>query len=144
MKAGAASEFDSAGEEPARSVACDGIFHSAADSIEQFAGVGSAFGIDRNMHPPDDVGLDPRNLLDRAIIHRHQRRAFDPLFTDVAALKIATKHDVGVTMKHRTLMNMREGPVVVSLVNKIIEAARRIVGVTVHSSEPRMKNADVE
>jgi hypothetical protein len=144
MKAGTANEFDSAGEEPAGSVVRDGIFYSAADSVNQFAGMGSTLCIDRNMHPSDDVDLDPRNLLDRAVLHRHQRRAFDTIFTDVAALKVAAKHDVRVTMKYRTLMNMRERPVFISLVDKITEAARCVVGVTVHSSESCMKNANVE
>ena len=60
------------------------------------------------------------------------------------ALQIAAEHNMRPFVKHRGLMHVRQRPVVVSLVDEVIDGARRIVGVAAHSAETGMKNTDVE
>jgi hypothetical protein len=50
----------------------------------------------------------------------------------MAALEVAAEHDVGVNMENAAVVDMRERPVVIALVDEILERAWRVVGVAVN------------
>ena len=47
-------------------------------------------------------------------------------------------------VQNAALMHVAESPVVIALVDEVLECAGRIVGVVSHTAESRMKYADVE
>ena len=85
-----------------------------------------------------------RNLLDLAVLDRDKRCAFRTAFADVPALKIAAEGDMRPLVQDGGLVHMRERPIVVALVDQVLDGARRIVGVAAHAAQTGVKDTDVE
>ena len=79
-----------------------------------------------------------------AVLDRHHGRTLGAGFTDMAALEVAREHNIRVLMQHLTAVHMPERPVVVALGDQLVEAARRVGGVTFASFQGGVEDADVE
>jgi hypothetical protein len=62
-----------------------------------------------------------------AILDYDKRRAFRATLADMSALEIAAKHDVRSLVQDGGLVNMHERPIVVALVDQVLDGARRKV-----------------
>src|SRR5713226_4942076 len=60
------------------------------------------------------------------------------------ALKIAAEYNVRLLVKNGGLVDMRQRPIVVAVVDEIIEGAGRIVCMASHAAETCVKHADIE
>ena len=63
---------------------------------------------------------------------------------DMAALKIAAKGDMRPLVQDGSRVNMRERPVIVALVDQVLDSARRIIGMAAHAAQPGVKHTDIE
>ena len=70
--------------------------------------------------------------------------AFGTAFPDMAPLKIATECYMWSLVQNCGLVNMGESPVIVSLVDQVLDGTRRIVRVPVHPAQAGVQDADVE
>ncbi len=89
------------------------------------------------MRPADDIRLDGSKVGNLAILYGDKAGAFRTGLADMAALQVAAEDNVRVAVKHVTLMHMRERPIIVPLVDEIIEAARRVIGMTAYAPQVR-------
>ena len=67
-----------------------------------------------------------------------------PRLANVPPLEIAGEDHVRPFVQDIPLMHVAEGPVVIALVDEVIECAGRIIRVVSHAAESRMKDTDVE
>ena len=96
------------------------------------------------MSPSNDIDVERRNLLGLAILDRNKRGAFGAALADMATLKIAAECDMRPLVQNGGLVHMGQRPVIVSLVDKVLDGARRVVGMAPHAAESGVQDADVE
>jgi len=96
------------------------------------------------MNPSDHVSLNRRKVNDPTLFDRDEVCAFGTTFTNVPSLQITTKYDVRIFVENGLLVHVRERPIVVSFIYKIIEAARSVVGVAAEAPETGVEHADIK
>src|SRR5687768_11655759 len=98
----------------------------------------------RQMDPAHAIGVQRRDRVYLAVLDCNEGDAFGAALADMAALKIAAKHDMRPFMQDRGVVNMRERPVIIAFVDQILDGARRIIGMASHSAEASVQDTDVE
>src|SRR6266536_285451 len=94
--------------------------------------------------PSNNIDIERRNLIDLAVLDRNKRCALGTALPDMSALKIATECDMRPLVQNCGLVDMGHRPVIVALVDQILDGARRIIKMASHATQPRVQDTDIE
>ena len=141
---GSADQFDAAREEPAVCVARYRVFDRQTHAIDRLCNARTPVNRNRHLSPAHDVAGNRNHFGKFAILDRNDVRTLGADLANVATLEIAREDHVRSLVENGRLMHMTESPVMVSLIDKVIERTGGIVGVTPHTAQTRMEHANVE
>ncbi len=85
--------------------------------------------------PSNNIDIERRNLIDLAVLDRNKRCALGTALPDMSALKIATDCDMRPLVQNCGLVDMGQRPVIVALVDQILDGARRIIKMASHATQ---------
>ena len=128
MDVGLAGQFNAACEEPAVCILRNGVFDRLAHAVHRLSHSGTSIKGNSQSRPTYDVARNGTRLDKFTILDGKQVRTLGARFANVAPLEVAGEDYVRPLMKNGRLMHMAKGPVIVSLVDQVIERAGSIVG----------------
>ena len=144
VNVGLAGQFNAACEEPAVCVVCYGAFDRGSHTVRCLRHSRTSVNRNSQSGPTHDFTGNWMCLSKFAILDCNEVCALGASLLDVAPLEIAGEDHVRSLVENRCLMHVTERPVIVSLVDEVIERAGSIVCVASRTAQPRMKHAEVE
>ena len=143
VQSGLSRQLDPAGKKTALRFALDGLLDRSR-TRSMASAVARTVHRHRQMDPAHAINMERRDLLDLAVLDRNKRSAFRAAFPDVPALQIAAEDNMRPLVENGGLMHMRERPIVVALVDQVLDGAWRIIRVSLHPAQAGVQDADIE
>ena len=129
MGVGLAGQLNAASEEPTVCILRYGVFDRCAHAVDRLSHSRASINGKSQSSPAHDIARNGNRLDQFTILDGEQERTLGARFANVASLEVTGEDYVRPLVKNGRLMYMAESPVIVSLVDQVIERAWRIVGV---------------
>ena len=125
-------------------VVLDCVLDRLADDIDNIYNSATFNHRHLQMGPSHDIDMEWRDFRNLAVLYGNERCSLRTALSNMPALEIAAKCYMRSFVQNSGLMNMCKRPIVVTLVDQVLDCARCIIGVTAHAAQPCVKDTDIE